>query len=113
MKLTREVDIFQCPVSTKYCFCPIWMAKGEVNIEDYVRVWNGLVEIESLIDADEEVIQQAICEKCFDRFQEGRDKTFFGRSLTTSDTICVTNGNVLRYFYCDTVGWKLIKIQHI
>ena len=29
MKLTREVDIFQCPPSTKYCFMPLDMVKLE------------------------------------------------------------------------------------
>ena len=111
MKVTREVDIFQCPVSTKYCFMPF--DKVGIDLKDYLRVWHGSIEIEAPVDANEEVIQQAICESCFDRFQDGRDKTFFGRSLSTSDIVRVANGKVLRYFYCDFIGWTLIKTQTI
>ena len=110
MKLTREVDIFQCPVSTKYCFMPL-VKKEIVSINDYVRVWHGSIEIEAPVDANEEVVQQAICESCFDRFQDGREKTFFGRSLSTSDIVRVRKDNTFHYYYCDFIGWKWIKTQ--
>lgn len=113
MKLTREVDIFQCPPSTKYCFMPLDMLEpNTVKITDYVRVWHGEIELNGVPDGvPEENIQKAICEKCFCHFQDGQDKTFFGRSLTTSDIIRVRKDNTFHYYYCDFIGWKLIKIQ--
>lgn len=113
MKVTREVHIFQCPVSIGYCFMPLSMVESLVDLTDYVRVWHGLIELEIPEGANEETIRQAVCEKCFDRFQDGRDKTFFGRSLTTSDIVCIANEKVIRYYYCDTIGWKLIKTQNV
>lgn len=115
MKLTREVDIYQCPVSTKYCFLSFrWLEPNTVQMADYVRVWHGEIELddapEGLVEMD---IQKAICEKCFCRFQNGQDKTFFGRSITTSDIISVKKDNTFSYYYCDFVGWKLIKTQDI
>ena len=42
MKLTREVDIYQCPVSIKYCFMPLDMLEpNTVKKTDYVRVWRN------------------------------------------------------------------------
>ena len=111
MKLTREVDIYQCPVSTKYCFMPFNRLEPDiVKIADYVRVWHGEIELddapEGLVEMD---IQKAICEKCFCHFQNGQDKTFFGRSITTSDIISVKKDNTVSYYYCDFIGWELIK----
>ena len=113
MKLTREIDIYQCPVSIKYCFMPLgWLEPNTVKITDYVRVWHGEIELD---DAPEELvemdIQKAICEKCFCRFQNGQDKTFFGRSISISDIISVKKDNTVSYYYCDSIGWKLIKTQ--
>ena len=115
MKLTREVDIFQCPPSTKYCFIPFDMLEpNTVKITDYVRVWHGEIELYGVPDgATEENNQKAICEKCFRHFQDGQDKTFFGRSLSTSDIIRVRKDNTFHYYYCDFVGQKLIKTQGI
>ena len=115
MKLTREVDIFQCPHSIKYCFMPLDMVKAEdIKITDYVRVWHGEIELCGVPDGvPEENNQKAICEKCFCHFQDGEDKTFFGRSITTSDIIRVRKDNTFHYYYCDLVGWKLIKTQSI
>lgn len=114
MKITREVDIFQCPVSIKYCFLTFDMLDepNTVKIADYVRVWHGEIELddapEGLVEMD---IQKAICEKCFCRFQNGQDKTFFGRSISTSDIIRVKKDNTFSYYYCDSVGWKLIRFK--
>lgn len=116
MKVTREVDIFQCPVSTKYCFRPLRTVKdgiAGININDYVRVWNGIVKLNISEQAPETNVQQAICEYCFDRFQDGRDKTFFGRSLSVSDIVDVKISGVHHYYYCDTIGFKLIDIQNV
>lgn len=115
MKITREVDIFQCPPSTKYCFMPLDMAKPEnVKITDYVRVWHGEIKLDGGPEGvPEEDIQKVVCEKCFRHFQDGEDKTFFGRSLSTSDIIRVKKDNTFHYYYCDFIGWKLIKTQTV
>ena len=113
MKLAREVDIFQCPVSVKYCFVTLDMLEPDtVKIADYVRVWRGEIELDDAPERLAELsIQKAICEKCFCRFQNGQDETFFGRSLSVSDIIRVKKDNTFSYYYCDSVGWKLVKPQ--
>ena len=113
MRLTREVDIYQCPVSTKYWFLSFRrLEPNTVKITDYVRVWHGEIELddapEGLVETD---IQKAVCEKCFCHFQDGQDKTFFGRSISISDIICVRKDNTVSYYYCDFVGWKLIRFE--
>ena len=115
MKVTYEVDIFQCPSSTKYCFMPLDMLEpNTVKITDYVRVWHGEVELDDVPEElTETKIHKAVCEKCFCRFQDGQDKTFFGRSLTTSDIIRIRKDNTFNYYYCDFVGWKLIKTKTV
>ena len=115
MKLTREVDIYQCPVSIKYCFISFGrLEPNTVKITDYVRVWHGEIELDDAPEGFVEMdIQKAICEKCFCRFQNGQDKTFFGRSITTSDIISVKKDNTVSYYYCDSIGWELIKTQDI
>ena len=46
MKLTREVDIYQCPVSIKYFCLPFgWLKPNTVNKADYVRVWHGKLNL--------------------------------------------------------------------
>lgn len=113
MKLTREVDIYQCPISIKYFCLPFgWLKPNTVNKADYVRVWHGEIELddapEELVETD---IQKAICDKCFCRFQDGQDKTFFGRSISISDIISVKKDNTVSYYYCDSIGWKLIRFE--
>ena len=76
MKLTREIDIYQCPVSIKYCFMPFNRLEPDtVKIADYVRVWHGEIELddapEGLVEMD---IQKAICQwfiKLFCAFYSG------------------------------------------
>ena len=110
MKITREVDIFQCPISVKYCFMSLDMLEpNTVKITDYVRVWHGEIELDAPEGLVEMVIQKAICEKCFCRFQNGQNKTFFGRSISISDIVRVKKDNTFSYYYCDSFGWKLIK----
>lgn len=115
MKITREVDIFQCPPSTKYCFMPFdALEPNTVKITDYVRVWHGEIELDGVPEGVEEIkIQKAVCDKCFSHFQDGQDKTFFGRSLSTSDIVRVRKDNIFHYYYCDFFGWKWIKTQGI
>ena len=113
MKLTREVGIYQCPVSIECCFISFgWLEPNTVKITDYVRVWHGEIELddapEGLVEMD---IQKAVCEKCFCHFQDGQDKTFFGRSISISDIICVRKDNTVSYYYCDSIGWKLIRFE--
>ncbi len=56
MKLTREVDIFQCPPSTKYCFVPFGALElNTVKITDYVRVWHGEIELDKVPEGVEEI----------------------------------------------------------
>ena len=111
MKITREVDIFQCPVSIKYCFLSFDMLEpNTVKITDYVRVWHGEIELDDAPKGLAETnVQMAVCEKCFCHFQNGEDETFFGRSISTSDIIRVKKDNTFSYYYCDSVGWKLVK----
>lgn len=113
MKLTREVDIYQCPISTKYYFLPFRLLEPNmVKMADYVRVWHGEIELddapEGLVEMD---IQKAICEKCFCHFQNGLCKSFFGRSISISDIIRVKKDNTFSYYYCDSFGWKLIRFE--
>ena len=79
MKLTREVDIYQCPVSTKYCFLSFRrLEPNTVQMADYVRVWHGEIELddapEGLVEMD---IQKAICQWFIKFSCLSKNKTLF------------------------------------
>ena len=111
MKITREVDIYQCPVSIKYCFLSFDILEpNTVKIADYVRVWHGEIELDGVPEGVAEIkIHKAVCDKCFSHFQDGQDETFFGRSISVSDIIRVKKDNTFSYYYCNSFSWKLIK----
>lgn len=96
--MIREYAIYQCPVSVNYCFRSFDEAKDKWDIFDYVHVYRGTVESETINEA---------LEKLFYIFNVDRPSDFYGRSLSVSDVVRLSDENERNnYYYCDSFGWS-------
>jgi len=92
--MKREYVIYMTPVSTPYCFRSFDCAMSHGwTMRDYVPVWRGTVESETVNGALEEL---------FRIFNVDRPSEYCGRSLSISD-IVVLDG---KPYYCDSFGWS-------
>lgn len=91
--MVRIYDIWQCPMNTSYCFRSFDEAKGKWSIHDYVRVYSGEIDGETINE---------ILEKLFVKFNIKRPADYHGRSLSVSDVVCLEG----KYYYCDSFGWS-------
>ena len=77
--------------------------KDKFNIEDYKQVYN--LESENMDDmSDLETL-----EVLFYLFNMQRPEDFTGHSLSISDCVHIERNGKCRLYYCDIVGWTLIK----
>ena len=92
--MKREYIIYQAPTSIKYTFRDFECAmKNNWSIHDYVPVWRGVVESETVNGALEEL---------FVIFNSNRPEQYCGRSLSVSDVVQLDDKN----YYCDSFGWS-------
>lgn len=73
---------------------------GGIHRENYRRVYEGRVE--SRKDA------QQTLDSLFRRFNIDRPADFEGHSLSVSDIVHLTDGNISGWWFCDAYGWKLL-----
>ena len=97
-----EYVIRQCPMNTSYCFRSFDEAKGKWSIHDYVRVYSGEIEGETINEA---------LEKLFVKFNVGHPVDYHGRSLSVSDVVWIGKVNEDgkrkgQFYYCDSFGWS-------
>lgn len=97
-------EIYQTPVSTKYCFRSWDEAGDDFNIYDYITVYCG--EIEDNGDKD---ITETL-ENLFVKFNINRPSDYYGRSMSISDVVAVKNMDNWLYYYCSNFGWIRIDI---
>lgn len=77
--------------------------EDKFNIEDYQQVYD--LESESMDDiSDLEAL-----EILFHLFNMQRPEDFTGHSLSISDCVHIERNGKCRLYYCDLVGWTLIK----
>jgi len=84
-----------------------WLNKvGEENVDilDYVAVWQDESNEYSLNDSEERI--QEFLEYLFERFNIDHPVNFAGHSMSVSDVVCLYDDNKRRYFFCDSIGWK-------
>ena len=101
MEKKYEYMILQCPINTSYCFRGFDEAKETWKREDYVHVYRGFEEAETIND---------LLEKIFVKFNVNRPDDFYGRSMSMSDVVWVNTGirgqRIGSYYYCDRFGWS-------
>lgn len=77
--------------------------EDKFNIEDYQQVYD--LESESMDDiSDLETL-----EILFHIFNVQRPEDFTGHSLSISDCVHIERNGKCRLYYCDIVGWTLVK----
>ena len=90
-------NIFQLPVSNKRCFMPV--DYDEINLIDYVHVWNFESETEQNL------------EKIYEQLNIDHPKGYCARSLNVGDVIVVGNEDIRerKYYVVDRYGFKEVK----
>lgn len=92
------------------------VAKDKFTIDDYHKVYSG-----ELIDAIKYGNETTVCNeddykvlnKLFETFNINRPEDYNARSLSVSDVVEIRRKDIVRYYYCDNVGWKLIWSEQI
>ena len=92
--MKREYIIYQAPLSVVYTFRDYECAvKNNWSMNDYVPVWRGMIESETVMGALNEL---------FYMFNMERPEQFCGRSLSVSDVVLLDK----QPYYCDDFGWQ-------
>ena len=92
--MKRQYIIYQAPLSTEYTFRDFECAmKNNWSLNDYVAVWRGEIESETINGALEEL---------FYIFNENRPEHYYCRSMSTSDVVLLDG----KLYYCDSFGWQ-------
>ena len=92
--MKREYILYQAPLSVKYTFMGFDFAmENNWSMSDYVPVWRGTIESETINGALEEL---------FRIFNVDRPEQFCGRSLSASDVVLLDK----KPYYCDSFGWS-------
>ena len=77
--------------------------KDKFNIEDYQQVYD--LKSENMDDLSDLETLEAL----FYLFNMQRPEDFTGHSLSISDCVHIERNGKCRLYYCDIVGWTLIK----
>jgi len=90
-------NIFQLPASNKRCFIPV--DYNEINLMDYVHVWNFESETEQNL------------EEIYVQLNIDHPKGYCARSLSVSDVIVVRNSDIKekKIYVVDLMGFKPVK----
>ena len=100
---TMRFRVFQCPVNVDYCFRGFDEAKDKWSRGDYVHVYSGIIEAETIDGA---------LEKLFMKLNGNLPEDYYGRSLSVSDVVWLDNGTRRgTCYYCDSFGWSECPLE--
>mgnify|MGYP003297482723 CR=1 FL=1 len=77
------------------------VAKHNFDLQDYNKVYVG-----ELNDSKKEDIE--ILNELFEIFNLHHPEDYHARSLSVGDVVQIIRGNIIKYYYCDMIGWQLI-----
>lgn len=100
----RFYRIYQLPHNNNNLFRPLRTERA-IDIGDYCCVWADTLP--ETIDCDE-----AFCEELFRKFNIDHPKGFGGHSMSISDIVAIHEDDNVRYYYCDSFGFKKISLQN-
>ena len=104
-----EYHIYQ--TNADYKFLSWNLAKNKFSIDDYHKVYSGIL-IDSITYGDEINIcnnnDDKVLEDLYEIFNINHPEDFKARSLSVSDVVEISRKNTAKYYYCDSMGWKLI-----
>ena len=109
-----QFHIYQ--TDTDYRFLCWKYAKDKFSINDYHKVYSG-----ELVDFIEYGNETTICneddyevlERLFETFNINHPKDYNANSLSVSDVVEIIRKDIINYYYCDNIGWKLILSESI
>lgn len=88
--------------NSEYAFMPWRIAEHLFDINDYVVVYEGDIELE---DPKQRVHPENYLEHLFYIFNVDHPKDFKGHSLSVGDVVELDGRN----YYCDSAGWKALN----
>ena len=109
-----QYHIYQTDADYRFLW---WDAsKDKFTIDDYYKVYSGELidsikygnEITACNEDDYEIL-----ERLFETFNVNRPEDYNARSLSVSDVVEIRRKDIVRYYYCDNMGWNLIWSDQI
>ena len=90
--------IYQVRVESAFAFMMWdWAKEHNWSFNSYRSVWNGIEEAENSLE---------LLENLFEEFNLYHPEGYRAHSMSVSDVVRINDGNEIRYYYCDSIGWK-------
>lgn len=90
--------IYQVRVESDFAFMMWdWVKEHNWSFNSYRSVWNGTEEAKSSLE---------LLENLFEKFNLYHPEGYRAHSMSVSDVVRINDGNEIRYYYCDSIGWK-------
>ena len=103
--MTHKIRIMKLPISSQYAFMDYEFAKDHnFSIRDYVVVY-----YDNALSLEANDIYGYL-ESVFYIFNNEHPDSYRTSSLSTSDIVLIDNKD---WWYCDSMGWKLLREEEI
>lgn len=90
--------IYQVRVESDFAFMMWdWAKEHNWSFNSYRSVWNGTEEAKNSLE---------LLENLFEKFNLYHPEGYRAHSMSVSDVVRINDGNEIRYYYCDSIGWK-------
>ena len=90
--------IYQVRVESDFAFMMWkWAKEHNWSFNSYRSVWNGTEEAKNSLE---------LLENLFKKFNLYHPEGYRAHSLSVSDVVRINDGNEIKYYYCDSFGWK-------
>lgn len=90
--------IYQTKVESDFAFMRWeWAKEHNWSFNSYRSVWNGTEEAKNNLE---------LLENLFEKFNLYHPEGYRAHSLSVSDVVRINDGNEIKYYYCDSIGWK-------
>lgn len=90
--------IYQTKVESDFAFMRWeWAKEHNWSFNSYRSVWNGTEEAKNNLE---------LLENLFEKFNLYHPEGYKARSMSVSDVVRINDGNEIKYYYCDSIGWK-------
>lgn len=90
--------IYQVRVESDFAFMGWdWAKEHNWSFNSYRSVWNGTEEAKNSLE---------LLENLFEKFNLYHPEGYRAHSMSVSDVVRINDGNEIKYYYCDSIGWK-------
>ena len=89
--------IYQVRVESDFAFMRWeWAKEHNWSFNSYRSVWNGTEEAKNSLE---------LLENLFEEFNLYHPEGYRAHSMSVSDVVRINDGNEIKYYYCDSIGW--------